>query len=63
MALFEKQPMKCCVCGQDFMTDFTYCGGYCCSPECRQEYEWRHTLYVTGEKYRAKRIVIIEDGK
>jgi len=49
--MFTKQPMICCICGKEFMTDFTYCGGDVCSTGCKDEFEWRKTLYIIGQKY------------
>jgi hypothetical protein len=51
---FKNQPMICCICGKKFESDFQYCGGYCDCPECKEEYEWRHTLYICGEEYYPK---------
>lgn len=36
------------------MTDFRYCGGYCCDPECMAEYKWRKTLYIMNKAYYPK---------
>lgn len=55
MSLLKKQLIKCCICGIEFATDFTYCGGYVCSPECRKEYEWRKTLFILGEQYKPRK--------
>jgi hypothetical protein len=50
----KRQLLKCCICGREFESDFRYCGGYCCSPPCKEEYEWRKTLYICGVEYRPK---------
>jgi hypothetical protein len=52
--MLKKQEICCCICGRKFMTDFNYCGGYVCSPECKEEYEWRKTLFILGKDYYKK---------
>ena len=54
MAIFKKQDLICCVCGNHFNSDFNFCGGYVCSQLCKEEYNWRKTLYTMGEEYRYK---------
>jgi hypothetical protein len=51
MAIFKKQSIICCICGNEFKTDFNYCGGYVCCQACKDEYEWRKTLYIMGKDY------------
>ncbi len=51
---YKKQKLNCCICGQIFESDFQTNGGFCCSWGCRQEYNWRSTLYIIGEEYRPK---------
>jgi hypothetical protein len=52
--MFKKQKIICCICGLEFNSDFNYCGGYVCSPECKDEYEWRKTLYIMGKEYEPR---------
>lgn len=51
---FKKQEIYCCICGKKFMTDFSYCGGFVCSITCKEEYNWRKTLYISGVDYYSK---------
>jgi hypothetical protein len=54
MSLFKSQKLICCICGKDFLSDFRTYGGSCCSSSCKEEYEWRKTLYIMGEDYHKK---------
>lgn len=49
----KKQEIICCICGQKFHTDFMDNRG-CCSPACKEEYEWRKTLCIMGQDYCPK---------
>jgi hypothetical protein len=51
MKLFKRQPIICCICGKQFYSNFDSYGGFVCSSECRSEYEWRRTLYISGKDY------------
>lgn len=55
MSLFKKQQAFCMVCGTPFLSAYGTgrdgCYGSTCSDECRQEWDWRYTLYVMGRDY------------
>lgn len=51
ISLFTKQPGFCCICGKPgkfALHDYTI---PCCSDTCRQEYQWRKTLFLSGREY------------
>ena len=52
--MFKKQKIYCSICGKEFLTDFSYCGGFVCSIKCKEEYNWRKTLYISNKDYYKK---------